>query len=1239
MADSLYEHGIGESAASIEPGNEALSESAAAPADIVQLAQAGAQPLVLTKPPAGQLSGPHNVVPGQDIVTDFPTEIADVSMDGPRLIITFADGARIEVANFGAIDPIPNVILEDGTILAGGVVVAQLGAVEQALDFEDVGAGPELPGGGVSAYSDDHGTVIGMLTPEGTLPLTAFGPAAAAVEEPHEEILPTEADAPIAADAAGIVVEDELQGGTLLDPASVTGPDPLNTSVSGTLNISGGTITGLGYNGALGSATQAGLTWAANDGSWTMTITNAASGAFTFTLLGPLDHHLAGLVFGDDTLTGLFAATITGEGGTITRDITITVNDDGPTVTSNATVQLDDDALSGGNPGGVGDDPDAVNVTGTLGHSFGADGGSIAYLTSGAPQGFSYQISGSSLLVIQGETTVLTLTLNTATGAYTVTQNAPISHEAGAAENNQSFTIAYRVTDGDGDTVDGTLAIDVDDDIPINNEVELTKTVHEDALSNAQGVGNPEGGQTTIAVFTAAELATLVSVGADEPVTIKLNGAIDGTDTGLNSKGGDVLYDVVSATQINGVVGERIVFTLIESPAGTFTFTLVDQIDHLPLAVAGTDAETTVLSLASVFVATDFDGDSVVIAAGASVTIENDVPINNEVVLTTKLVHEDALNNAQGVGNPEGGQTTIAVFTAAELATLVSVGADEPLTIKLNGAIDGTDTGLNSKGGDVLYDVVSATQINGVVGERIVFTLIESPAGTFTFTLVDQIDHLPLATGGGDAETTVLGLASVFVATDFDGDSVVINAGASVTIENDVPILTSAQHGFVANTAWTEVIGDIVASVGADEPGSFSLLGNATTTPLDTNGKPVIAEGQAVHYYVDPSNPNLLIAFYDVGTDNDTYEDGVDQQVFTLQINADGTYTYTLIKPIDAIETIDIGSSTSFGAGPSQFQVLNDATGNLHLALLSSDDGGVNGSVAGWGVGSNNLDTGQDIRVDFGGISGLDPSVAYAGLSPLSENDFPNVSFATVELLKYSNGNQITYTVFYVDAAGTPTGDSGLQTITVTGTGNVDTLVTITAPSGLFIDYIDFTVVSGSGKFDLVDVGVTTNTGTTTLDFYLTITDFDGDSVTVPDLIEVTTDGTPATITGTTGSDSLAGDNTNNTLQGLAGDDTLTGGAGVDTFVFDLGLDEGTDTVTDLEAASDVLSFLDVFDGAGDDIADVDAMISSISNVDGHVAVNFDSGTTVEFANVAYAGQTSIGDLVNNASQILVDHS
>ena len=51
----------------------------------------------------------------------------------------------------------------------------------------------------------------------------------------------------------------------------------------------------------------------------------------------------------------------------------------------------------------------------------------------------------------------------------------------------------------------------------------------------------------------------------------------------------------------------------------------------IPLA-PGTDAELTNLSLAGVFTATDFDADPVVIDAGASIKIENDVPENNGTV-------------------------------------------------------------------------------------------------------------------------------------------------------------------------------------------------------------------------------------------------------------------------------------------------------------------------------------------------------------------------------------------------------------------------------------------------------------------------------------------------------------------------------------------------------------------------------------------------------------------------------
>ena len=45
---------------------------------------------------------------------------------------------------------------------------------------------------------------------------------------------------------------------------------------------------------------------------------------------------------------------------------------------------------------------------------------------------------------------------------------------------------------------------------------------------------------------------------------------------------------------------------------------------------------------------------------------------------------------------------------------------------------------------------------------------------TFTFTLVDQLDHNPLDSGGGDFESLTINLASAFLATDSDGDSVVL---------------------------------------------------------------------------------------------------------------------------------------------------------------------------------------------------------------------------------------------------------------------------------------------------------------------------------------------------------------------------------------------------------------------------------------------------------------------------------
>ena len=74
---------------------------------------------------------------------------------------------------------------------------------------------------------------------------------------------------------------------------------------------------------------------------------------------------------------------------------------------------------------------------------------------------------------------------------------------------------------------------------------------------------------------------------------------------------------------------------------------------------------------------------------------------------------------------------------------------------------------------------------------RTIFTLVDNHAGGFVFTLLGNVDHGPLNSGGGDHETLTFNLAPLFTATDRDGDSVVLTGTLNVTVENDIPIVTT----------------------------------------------------------------------------------------------------------------------------------------------------------------------------------------------------------------------------------------------------------------------------------------------------------------------------------------------------------------------------------------------------------------------------------------------------------------
>ena len=143
-----------------------------------------------------------------------------------------------------------------------------------------------------------------------------------------------------------------------------------------------------------------------------------------------------------------------------------------PTTGENEIVSLDDEELEGGIAGGVGDDPDApLNLTGILSHSFGADGAdSITWNQPADGNGFTYSLSNNVLSISQNGVLVLTATLNPATGEYSIAQEAPIDHGAIQNENDLLLSLGYVVTDGDGDTATGTLALNLDDDMPVVGE-------------------------------------------------------------------------------------------------------------------------------------------------------------------------------------------------------------------------------------------------------------------------------------------------------------------------------------------------------------------------------------------------------------------------------------------------------------------------------------------------------------------------------------------------------------------------------------------------------------------------------------------------------------------------------------------------------------------------------------------------------------------------------------------------
>ncbi|WP_313805025.1 Ig-like domain-containing protein [Sphingobium sp.] len=466
------------------------------------------------------------------------------------------------------------------------------------------------------------------------------------------------------------------------------------------------------------------------------------------------------------------------DGDTATGTVSVSVSDDLPVVSANPVVQLDDDAL-GGNANGTGDDANSVNATGTLGHDYRADGaGGITLLGTGAPVGFSYESNGTVLVVKQGTTTVLTVTLtDPVTGAYSVVQNAAIVHPAGGDENNVSFDIGYRVADADNDTATGTLTINVDDDTPV--AADDTDAVKEDVTLSASG-------------------NVLTGVGSD------------GNPAGADSLGADGSAAGGAVTAVTGgTVGGNALGsygTLVLNATGGYTYTLNNSlaaVQHLD------DGQT--LSDNFTYTITDGDGDSTTATLTITIQGTNDAP---QVGSGIAVVSEEGLSGANADTAPGLPDDTTNSAVANGTITATDVDGDAiSMTLGNPGAV------LTADGLPVTWSGVGTQTLTGSVGAVQVITVTITNAGAYTVTLLQSIDH-----GGINAED----LKNFSVPVNVSDGTATVATSIAVTIEDDSPIAVDNDVTTIEKALAST--GNVLTNdqVGADTPGAVvSINGTA----------------------------------------------------------------------------------------------------------------------------------------------------------------------------------------------------------------------------------------------------------------------------------------------------------------------------------------------------------------------------------------------------------------------------
>ncbi|MBP5944792.1 MULTISPECIES: retention module-containing protein [unclassified Pseudomonas] len=618
-----------------------------------------------------------------------------------------------------------------------------------------------------------------------------------------------------------------------------------------------------------------------------------ANGTYTYTL-NTSDADFKALTGGGNG-TETFAYTLTdADGDTSTANLVLEIhNNDDPVIINGLNVEGGELTVFEKNlSDGSAPDSAALTQNGTFTITA-LDGvttltiGGIAVVTNGVAAGFPQSVTtplGSTLTI-----TGFNATTGVVSYSYTLVDNE--AHATANGANNLPEQFAVTVVDDNGTTANGTLDVNIVDDLPNAVNDSNTSTASETLLTltgnvltnDVQGADRVTTGPITAGTFTGTYGTLVLNANGTYTYTLNtsdadfkaLTGGGNGTETfayTLTDADGDTstanlvlqIHNnddpvIINGLDVNG--GELTVFekNLSDGSApdsaaltqnGTFTITALDGVTTL--TIGG-------IAVVTNGIAAGFP-QSVTTPLGSTLTITGFNATTGVVSYSYTLVDNEAHATANGANNlPEQFAVTVVDDngTTANGTLDVNIVDDLPNAVNDSNTSTASETLLTLTGNVLTNDVQGADRVTtgpitagtftGTYG-----TLVLNANGTYTYTLNTSDADFKALTGGGNGTETF-----AYTLTDADGDTSTANLVLQIHNNDDPVIINGLDVNGGELTVYEKNLSDGSApdSSALTQNGTFTITALDGVTTLTIGGIAVVTNGVAAGFPQSVTTP------------------------------------------------------------------------------------------------------------------------------------------------------------------------------------------------------------------------------------------------------------------------------------------------------------------------------------------------------------------------------------------------